>query len=51
MAEFSEAGIDAVAIAGEVKQFDVVADGTLIFSKQQQDRFPDAGEALRLLPA
>jgi hypothetical protein len=30
-------------------QFDVVADGETVFSKQQLGRYPDEGEVLRLL--
>ncbi len=51
MAELSAAGIDADALEGAVKQFDVVADGSVAFSKQQEGRFPDDGEALRLVRA
>lgn len=42
-------GIDAQDIRGEKGQFDVLADGRLVFSKQQAGRFPDAGEILAAL--
>lgn len=34
---------------GQKGQFDVLADGELIFSKEQQGRFPDDGEVRALL--
>jgi predicted Rdx family selenoprotein len=37
-------GHDAAAIEGAKSQFDVVADGRLIFSKQREGRFPEEGE-------
>jgi predicted Rdx family selenoprotein len=42
-------GYDAAAIEGEKSQFDVVADGRLVFSKQQAGRFPEDGEVLTAL--
>jgi predicted Rdx family selenoprotein len=39
----------ADVISGEKSQFDVVADGNLIFSKQQQGRFPEPDEIIRAL--
>jgi len=39
-------GIDAQAIAGETSQFDVLRDGELVFSKQQEGRFPEHEEIL-----
>lgn len=30
-------------------QFDLVANGTVLYSKADTDRFPDPGEAVRLL--
>jgi predicted Rdx family selenoprotein len=39
----------AEVVSGEKSQFDVVADGNLIFSKQQQGRFPEADEIIRAL--
>jgi len=46
-----EAGHDAVAFEGAKSQYDVVADGTLVFSKQREGRFPEDGEVLALLQA
>ncbi|HEY8792124.1 MAG TPA: Rdx family protein [Gaiellaceae bacterium] len=40
---------DAEAVSGEKSQFDVVADGKLIFSKQQEGRFPEHDEIIRAL--
>jgi hypothetical protein len=47
----AEAGHDAVAREGAKSQYDVVADGTVVFSKQQQGRFPEEDEVLALLRA
>jgi predicted Rdx family selenoprotein len=33
-------------VSGEKSQFDVVADGRLIFSKQREGRFPEHGEVI-----
>jgi hypothetical protein len=41
--------LDATAIPGEKSQFDVVADGRRVFSKQQVGRFPEPGEGLATL--
>ena len=43
------AGHGAVATPGGNGQFDVVADGELVFSKHESGRFPEEGEILRLL--
>jgi predicted Rdx family selenoprotein len=40
---------EATAQEGERGQFDVVADGGLVFSKQREGRFPDADEILAAL--
>jgi len=40
---------DAEAVSGEKSQFDVVAEGRLIFSKQQEGRFPEHDEIIRAL--
>jgi predicted Rdx family selenoprotein len=40
---------DAEAVSGKKSQFDVVADGELIFSKQQEGRFPEHDEIIRAL--
>jgi predicted Rdx family selenoprotein len=34
-------------VPGEKSQFDVVADGRLVFSKQREGRWPDDGEISR----
>jgi selT/selW/selH-like putative selenoprotein len=39
-------GIPAEDIAGSKGQFDVLRDGTLVFSKQQAGRFPEHDEIL-----
>jgi hypothetical protein len=36
-------------VSGEKSQFDVVADGKLIFSKEQEDRWPEPDEIIRAL--
>ena len=36
-------------VKGEKSQYDVVADGTLIFSKQQTGRWPELDEILAAL--
>jgi predicted Rdx family selenoprotein len=48
-AELNEAGHEASIEEGGKGQYDVLADGELAFSKQQQGRFPDAREVLSLL--
>jgi len=45
----TEQGYDATAREGAKSQYDVVADGETIFSKQEIGRFPDYGEVLELL--
>jgi predicted Rdx family selenoprotein len=45
----TEAGYEASVLEGEKSQYDVVADGSLVFSKQREGRFPEDGEVLRLL--
>jgi predicted Rdx family selenoprotein len=40
---------EAEVVSGEKSQFDVVADGSLIFSKQKEGRFPDHDEVIRAL--
>ena len=44
-----EQGFDAEAIEGAKSQYDVIADGRLVFSKQEQGRFPEPGEILKAL--
>jgi hypothetical protein len=43
------AGHNAEPIEGEKSQYDVVADGALVFSKQRIGRFPEDGEVIELL--
>ena len=45
----SEAGHDASAVEGAKSQYDVVADGNLVFSKQREGRFPEEDEVVALL--
>jgi predicted Rdx family selenoprotein len=40
---------EANAVSGKKSQFDVVADGNLIFSKQKEGRFPEHDEIIRAL--
>ena len=42
-------GHDASAIEGEHSQYDVVADGRLVFSKQREGRFPEDAEIVAAL--
>ena len=42
-------GHDAVALEGAKSQYDVVRDGELLFSKQQEGRFPEDDEILAKL--
>jgi len=42
-------GIEATATPGARSQFDVLANGSLVFSKQAEGRFPEEGEILALL--
>jgi predicted Rdx family selenoprotein len=39
----------AEAVSGEKSQFDVLADGKLIFSKQREGRFPEHEEIVTAL--
>ncbi len=45
----TESGHEALALAGDKSQYDVVADGTLVFSKQREGRFPEDDEVVALL--
>jgi len=45
----SKAGHEAEALEGEKSQYDVVADGSLVFSKQREGRFPEDDEILHAL--
>ena len=51
MAELKAAGYDAVDIPGEKSQFDVIADGRLVFSKEQVGRHAEPGEVLAAIRA
>jgi hypothetical protein len=44
-----DAGHEATPIPGAGGQFDVLADGELVFSKHEADRFPEEGEIIRAL--
>jgi Rdx family protein len=50
-AELNGNGFDATIHEGENSQFDVIADGKLVFSKQQAGRHAEPGEVLGLLRA
>jgi predicted Rdx family selenoprotein len=41
--------VNATAIPGNKSQFDVLADGQMIFSKQAEGRFPEHDEILSQL--
>ena len=45
-----DAGHEATAAEGANSQYDVVADGALVFSKQREGRFPELAEILQSLP-
>lgn len=49
MAELNGVGHVAEMISGEKSQYDVVADGELIFSKQSEGRWPELAEILGAL--
>ena len=44
--ELGSHGHDARPVEGARSQFDVVADGTLVFSKQREHRYPELDEIL-----
>ena len=48
MAELNGTGHIAEMTEGERSQFDVFADGELVFSKQSERRWPEDGEVLGL---
>jgi len=50
VAELNGTEHTAEMAAGEKSQFDVLIDGDLAFSKQQQGRFPELADVLPLLP-
>jgi selT/selW/selH-like putative selenoprotein len=43
--------VDSKLIPGSGGEFEVTVDGTLVFSKKQERRFPDTEEVLAKLPA
>ena len=43
------AGHEARAVEGEKSQYDVVADGNVLFSKQREGRFPEDDEIVAAL--
>jgi predicted Rdx family selenoprotein len=45
----NEAGHDASIEEGAKGQYDVLADGALVFSKQEEGRFPEHAEIRPLL--
>jgi Rdx family. len=45
----TEEGHDATVVEGAKSQYDVVADGTLVFSKQREGRFPEEDEIVAAL--
>ena len=50
MGEITEKlGLPATAIPGGKGQFDVLADGRMLFSKQAEGRFPEQDEILAQL--
>jgi hypothetical protein len=44
-----DSGVDASIREGQKSQFDVFADGELVFSKQSMGRWPEDGEVLGLV--
>lgn len=44
-----EIGAETEVVEGEQAQFDVEVDGRLIFSKREQNRFPEEDEILAAL--
>jgi predicted Rdx family selenoprotein len=45
----NDSGIAASIAEGAKSQFDVLADGALVFSKQREGRFPEEDEILAAL--
>jgi predicted Rdx family selenoprotein len=48
-AELNDAGHEASIEEGAKGQYDVFADGAVVFSKQQEGRFPEGSEIRALL--
>ena len=51
MAELNGLGHVAEMEAGEKSQFDVIADGDLVYSKQGEGRFPELADLVHRLPS
>jgi len=47
--ELGKQGHAAEALEGRRSQFDVVADGSVVFSKEREHRFPEVDEVLSAL--
>ena len=47
----NDQGIPASIVSGAEGQYDVLADGKLVFSKQREGRFPEEDEILVALAA
>jgi Rdx family len=47
--ELTLLGHDAQPVPGEKSQYDIVADGQLVFSKQREHRFPELDEIVAVL--
>tara|TARA_B100000029_G_C17354683_1_gene880262 strand:+ start:199 stop:372 length:174 start_codon:yes stop_codon:yes gene_type:complete len=45
----SELGVESELIEGTNGIFDVIADGKMIFSKHEEERFPDHDEIIEAL--
>jgi hypothetical protein len=50
VAEINGTEHSAEMVSGETKQFDVLVDDTLVFSKQREGRWPELAEILAALP-
>jgi predicted Rdx family selenoprotein len=50
VAELNGTEHTAEMISGENSQFDILVDGTLVFSKQREGRWPQVAEILAALP-
>jgi hypothetical protein len=47
--QLRDTGLEVDVTPGQKSQFDVLADGELLFSKQALGRFPEDGEVAALL--
>jgi len=50
VAELNGTAHTAEMAPGEESQYDVFVDGTLVFSKQREHRFPELAEIIAALP-